>query len=142
MSPVRVVGKIPDLSNVPRDISRKALRESVNILRKYARQEAPKRTGRLRSQMRTSVSPGKSEGRVRAAAPHAHLVHEGTRAHWIPKLGSRKRGVRVGGRWFRHVRHPGARKNPFMTRALGRGQPEVDRIMDSIGDAVLAQAAR
>lgn len=64
------------------------------------------------------------EGQVRAFAPHARMVHEGTRAHRIPRTGRRpmtffwhRKGRVVT---LTQVNHPGTAARPFLAENLLR----------------------
>lgn len=63
------------------------------------------------------------------AAPHAHLVESGTKAHII-RAKSGKTLVLFGGKVFREsVQHPGARANPFFARGTGSTRSQARQVI-------------
>jgi len=88
-------------------------------------------TGRLESSIKVdhgfhhgATGQRELEGTVKATAPHALMVHGGTRAHVIrPRTpgGILRFRVHTGGVVFaRSVNHPGTLPNDYMVRALKR----------------------
>lgn len=117
---------------------RGGLRKAAQTIAAAARSEVPVETGGLRASIRTKTwkntrtgylnypvivgSRGKPGGKLGTAAYYAHMVHGGTQAH---KIFPRKFGGRLslrGGHFARAVRHPGARANPFLSRAWSAAQ--------------------
>lgn len=133
---VKLVGKIPDLANVPASARKKAMRTVVVMLRKKARGMAPVRTGKLRKGIGYSVQAQGWRGLVKAKGRTAHLVHEGTESHIIrgPCL--------LGGQWRTNIWHPGSKPNRFMKRAYDSSQIEIERILKAAGDDALDEAVR
>lgn len=114
-----------------RAIYRRAMGQAMNVFRDEARARAPKVTGSLRKQIRSSrdVKGGRVVGKVTSASPRSHLVEFGTKAHMI-KARLRKALKFLGG-FARHVNHPGARPKPFMRPAFDAKQREaVERFRD------------
>lgn len=67
-------------------------------------------------------------------APHDHLVHDGTKAHIITgsaRVGADRYVSREDYPHLSPVRHPGARKNEYMTRAVQKAGPAMARVMAS-----------
>lgn len=115
---------MPDFEALPREVRRKGMREALKILAKAVRREVP-RSGRrsdkaLYRRIRYRVQQGGLAGEVKPKAPHAHLVHEGTKEHPIYPKKSRFLRFSAGDRliFARFLMHPGAKKNPFLDRAL------------------------
>lgn len=119
--------------NLVRRVTTAACRAGAAVLLKLARAEAPKETGMLAKQLRQSTKYNRTTGTVTAriwpkptnmqrARGHVHrgsvvhLVVEGTKPHIIPGP------LKFNGRWYSNVKHPGARKNPFIDRAADRGR--------------------
>lgn len=113
----RALQELP--AKVGRNYLRGALRAAAAVYRDRARQEAPVRSGALRRSIRIST---RSRGALVTAsvkiggklAPHAILVHGGTRPHTIR---ARHKGMALLNTVRSTVEHPGARANPFMDRA-------------------------
>lgn len=79
--------------------------------------------GQLAASGETSVGRrgGKVSGEVRFTAPHAEIVHNGSRPHEIPRGGGRTilaNRVEGFGPVTGPVNHPGTRPNPFLRDAL------------------------
>lgn len=127
--------EVPPLDRIVEPVRKWAMRESVKLVAKDARKLAPVGRGtgkkKLRRTIRYSVRKRGLEGPVRATAPHAHLVHDGTKAHWIRSREGRVMVFGVAGRIVltRAVRHPGAKAQPFLERALERNTSEIGRIL-------------
>ncbi len=137
----------PELEQLEPAMRRRIMRQAVRVAALAARQEAPDSgTGhkrKLNKSIRYDVLQAGLTGRVRATAPHAHLVHDGTKPHLIPApkdpLKRRKMfPLYAGGR---PVRHPGARANPFLVRAAEEALPEVLRVMREAAEAAIAEVA-
>lgn len=67
--------------------------------------------------MRKRYGTGSVVAPMGAKARHRHLVSGGTKPHII--AGRDGGFLRIGERYLRAVRHPGARANPFVDRAAG-----------------------
>jgi len=83
--------------------------------------DTPIITGELRSSLFSrQVSPSSME--IGATAPHSVYVHEGTRPHEI--LPVRAKALRFNWRgkivFFKRVRHPGTKPNPFVKRTTDK----------------------
>lgn len=112
------------ITNKQRGLGRRLVR--------YAKAEAPVKTGRLRDNIKPApfkmTSPFKGQGGItidKAAVPYAGYVRWGTRPHVIrcrrPAYALHFYWNRAGG-WvfFDHVNHPGTKPNTFMERALNK----------------------
>lgn len=129
--------EVPDLERIAEPVRKFGMRESVKLVAKEARKRAPvgrdrkPAKDRLRRQIRYSVRKRGLEGSVRAKARHAHLVHDGTKPHWIRSREGRVMVFRAAGRTViaRAVRHPGAKAQPFLDEALERSTSEIGRIL-------------
>lgn len=103
------------------------IKKATILLQGEARKEAPVKTGFLRNRITSQTMPLK--GIIRSRAPYSIFVHEGTRPHIIEVR--RKRVLSDGSNIFgTRVRHPGTKANPFMERAVKKGQNRVDRIFE------------
>ena len=71
-------------------------------------------------------------------APHAHMVHDGTKPHWIRG----KKFLRIAGRAFAwlsrvgdqvrtKVFHPGSRPNPFLADAVKAKRRSIKKLLET-----------
>ena len=71
-------------------------------------------------------------------APHAHMVHNGTKPHWIRG----KKFLRIAGRAFAwlsrvgdqvrtKVFHPGSRPNPFLADAVKAKRRSIKKLLET-----------
>jgi hypothetical protein len=125
----------------------------------YAREEAPKKTGRFSESISfQEFSDGQSFGFYGLSAkPIGHYIILGTKPHkiaprnanalyffWtkvgvytvVPKAGTTKTHMAGGKLWIGKgfVQHPGTQPNPFPARALERLKADVEKVVQSIGD--------
>ena len=138
--------EMPDILGMEPKLRSKVMRAAVKIARNAARLIAPERTGKLKKALTYSVGRGGVTGKVRATkAPHAHLVHDGTKPHEIHATS--KETARAGWRLYHGsthtaVKHPGVRQgNPFLVDAGERGRPEIEEAMRQKAEEVLAEVA-
>lgn len=106
-----------------------SIQKSVAMLQNYAMQETPVDQGRLRGDFKTNFK--KSYWRLFNPTKYAIYVHEWTRPHFV-KID------KIEGRANRHWISAGAlqhaiatrwtKANPFMDRAVERGEDQVDKI--------------
>lgn len=102
--------------------------------------DAPRRTGRVASDVREKVTGTgeKTVGRV-SVVGRAKIITRGARAHEIgPRVrrrGANRRALAFGGRFAAHVQHPGFKPNDFLERG-GRDAEE------AIGGALTNAAIR
>jgi len=91
---------------------------------------APWRSGNLARSLVKEIDEDGS-ATLRALAPYAKFVVEGTRPHEIHPRGASvlvfkaKSGDLV---FTRLVRHPGTKPNPFLTRAVDKARDQIDDI--------------
>lgn len=108
----------------------------TNVVRKHARRLAPRGKGpavnskgnkrkRLAQSIRTRILKKGMDGAVYATAPHAHLVHGGTKPHNMAAKGARV--FKIGGHIIRtkSLHHPGAKAQPFLTDAAEQSRGEI-----------------
>lgn len=79
--------------------------------------------------MRKRYGLGSVVAPMGAKARHRHLVSFGTKAHVIP--GPPGGFLRIGDRYLRSVRHPGAQPNPFVDRSAPSMEAAADRAFTS-----------
>lgn len=142
-----------------RKLRRGAARAAGNEVAKQGRKEAPRKRGALAASIRVGVKVRgddvtalitagarfrtyKDGGRVTKdvykrvvsgkvqyfAAYYAGWVQRGTRPHRISA--AQGSSLRIGGKFFRSVEHPGAKPNPFMTRALQQSESRIGPAYD------------
>jgi len=120
-------------------------RDGLRVIALWLRANVPdsgvKHKGKLNKSIRYNVKAGGLLGVVRSVAPHAHLVHEGTRAHPVPL--DQAKALILPGIGYRHsAMHPGSRANPFLTNAATETEDEVMGVMrHSLQAAIDAIAA-
>lgn len=137
--------EMPDILAMEPKLRSKVMRVAVKIARNVARTLVPVRTGRLKKALTYSVGRGGVTGKVRAPkAPHAHLVHDGTKPHTIHATS--KEAARAGWRIYHGsihtaVKHPGMRGNPFLVDAGEQSRPEIEKAMVAKGKEMLAEVA-
>lgn len=110
-----------------------SLRDAAKPIIKSARQNAPKRTGRLRRNIRSQAFRGKGLaygnsvatlhiGFHRGRAWHGQILERGAKAHRIPNKtvgrGKNKRTnktkLKIGDKVFSAVNHPGTKSYPIL----------------------------
>jgi len=115
----------------------KAISLSVALVNREAKKEAPVMTGRLRSGIRSKLSP--LRGVIESTVKYGIFVHEGTTARTIKPV--RKRALYWKG--ARHpvksVRHPGNKANPFMRRGAKIAEGQVQMIFQKAINNVTKQ---
>lgn len=125
-----------------------ALVEIVDLIVRTAKAKAPIKKGKLRKSIRGKLNPQKNFGYIQPYAKHAHLVEFGTAGHWIGPRKDRKRGktrvaVGVKGEWARRrVWHKGAKKHPFLWPTVDATAAEVQRIIETHGEAYVVRVTR
>jgi HK97 gp10 family phage protein len=138
--------EMPDILAMEPKGRKKVMRRGLKVARNAARALAPVRSGRLKSSLTYTVGRGGVTGKVRATkAPHAHLVHDGTKPHTIHA--TTKEAARSGWRIYHGstrtaVKHPGARGNPFLVEAAERSRQEILQEMAVAGREIMDEIAR
>lgn len=134
--------EMPDFEELEPKARRRIMRQAVRVAALKARALAPASSnthrgmkmgvkGKLNRSIAYSVHDRGLTGKVKAKAPHAHLVHDGTRPHVIPAPKDpikRKRAFPfyAGGH---PIKHPGSRAQPFLVQAGEQVRPEMEQIM-------------
>ena len=160
--------EIPDLESIPVEARKRGMREAVKAVARIAREKAPDsgnaheggklgKKGKLKRSITYAVRKQGKQGIIRAKAPHAHLVHDGTRPHVIRAksratagraagLFTRRKAIAIpiGGRlvFRKEVRHPGARAQPFLTEAAEQGAEAVAQALRDAANAAIDEVAR
>lgn len=83
------------------------------------------------------VSPDARTAAVTAKSRHAHLVHEGTKAHETPPV--HMTHLKIKGTDFVSgpVQHPGARRQPFLLWGAEQAGPEIPAAMEIAREKVI-----
>jgi len=103
---------------------------------------APWKTGKLARSLVMEVDE-KGEARIRALAPYAKFVVEGTRPHKIFPVRANVLAFKAAGGdlvFTRVVRHPGTKPNPFLTRALDKAREQIDDIWAELFEDLVEEA--
>ena len=123
-----------DFESIADSLDNEAKQRLVERLAEVAYHEAfygaPWKTGKLARSIVMEVNE-QGEAKIRALAPYAKFVVEGTRPHKIypVRAGVLAFKTAAGDIVFtRVVRHPGTKPNPFLTRALDKAREKVDEV--------------
>lgn len=139
--------EMPDILAMEPKMRKKVMRVAAKVARDAARSLTPVRSGKLKKALTYNVDRGGKQGKVKAPkakAPHAHLVHDGTKPHDI--YAKTPESARAGWRYYRNstetpVHHPGAKAQPFLVEAGEEARPEIERAMLEKANEVLAEVA-
>ena len=120
-------------AKVEQRVVRTALAAGARVVRDTAKQEAPRRSGKLAQTIRVStkarngqVTAGVRAGNLKTGVFYTHMVLGGTKSHNItPKKG---KAMKYGESFRRSIIHPGAKANDFM----GRAKSAIPRALDTI----------
>jgi len=137
--------EMPALEDLAPKARRKVMRQGVKIIAIKARELAPdsgvRHKNKLKRSIRYQVLQGGLQGVVSSKAPHAHLVHNGTRAHEVP---APKDPAKFRAVWWFHpggrpAKHPGSRPNPFFVDAAEQTRDEVERALKEATEAAIRE---
>jgi HK97 gp10 family phage protein len=120
------------------DLLQATMRAATRVVAKAARSNAPKRSGALRKSIRATVRQKGKNAAVAAKAPHAHLVHDGTKAHVIKAKNGK--ALKLGPFTYitGAVNHPGAKAQPFLMDAAEQSRGSVEAAIRNIIDQAAA----
>ena len=137
-------------------ITAKAIRQSVNLIRKNVRAELKphNKSGKMRDRIRVRFTGSQMTfvGGMKSTGVGSNLVVGGASAHAI-QPGKvmpmwQGRGAWKGGRgagvtgFAARVEHPGFRGDPFVARGIDRSMPDIDAILQSSADNMVRELAR
>jgi hypothetical protein len=130
--------EMPDLVAVAPAVRKVVFRQGLKVIAEWLRAHVPdsgvKHKGKLNKSIRYNVKPDALTAVVKATAPHAHLIHEGVRGHWITRHAP-------DGHVYNWAWHPGLRPNPFFVRAGVETADQVEGVMrKGLADAITALA--
>ena len=137
--------EMPELEELAVKARRKVMRSAVRIVALKVREIAPdsgvSHKRKLNKSIRYQVRRAGLEGVVAAKAPHAHLVHDGTRPHETPAPTDPNKFKSV---WFYHpgggpAKHPGARAQPFLLEAAEQTRGDVERALKEGTEAAIRE---
>jgi HK97 gp10 family phage protein len=116
--------EVPELEELAPKTRRKVMRPAARVVALRAREIAPD-SGRshkrkLNKSIRYQTQRAGLEGVVAAKAPHAHLVHNGTKPHDIAIPRENPHTI---------AHHPGAKAQPFLIDAAEQTRDEVERVL-------------
>lgn len=144
---------------IARRITTNATRAGTNVIRDIARKMAPVDTGLLRKRIGSSVKVNRvsgtaigtvkgrrTKGQRKKGEAHTnrylHLVVAGTKAHDI-EPSEEKKSIRVNGKPYEKVRHPGSRANPFMDRAARIGfRPSLVAFENKLDEGIIKETTK
>lgn len=117
-----------------------AIKKVLFVIRAYSVEEAPVKTGYLRSSAYQKYKP--LQGEFGFKAKYALFVHDGTDPYII--IPSKKKALFWEGASHpvRMVHHPGIRANPFLKRAIDRNEPTIDKFFKEAVDNTLEEIAK
>jgi HK97 gp10 family phage protein len=109
-----------------KDLKQKLVKKLVDIAYAAAFWDAPWKTGKLAGSIVKDVS--EDEASISALASYAVYVEKGTAPHEIRPVNASVLAFEAGGGvvFTRLVRHPGAKPNPFMERAVEAAREKVE----------------
>jgi HK97 gp10 family phage protein len=128
--------EVPELEEMTPKIRRRVMRPAARVVALKVRAIAPdsgrRHKSKLNKTIRYQVRRGGLEGVVAAKAPHAHLVHNGTRPHDIPIPRENPHTI---------AHHPGARAQPFLLDAARQTRGEVEQVLRDGARAAMEEIA-
>lgn len=140
--------EIPDLTAFSNKVRRQVMGKGARILALRVREIVPdsgnQHKGKLKKSIRYGTKKAGFQGYVKAKAPHAHLVHDGAKAHIIPAPKDPEK-LRQAWMWYpggRPIQHPGIQHpNPFLIKAGEDSVEEVNRALKEAADTATAEIA-
>jgi len=141
--------EMPDLEALEPIARRAAFREGVKVVALWLRANVPdsgvKHKGKLNKSIRYNVQADGLTAKIKATAPHAHLVHEGTKGPRKVTLNTRSsepKALNIPGIGFRHSAVAGRMPaNPFLLKAAEDTRDAMESIMRAAADAAAAALA-
>jgi HK97 gp10 family phage protein len=142
--------EMPDILSLAPEIRKKVLRQGARVIALEARRTAPdsgiSHKQKLNKSIIYGVDRAGESAKVLVKAPHAHLVHDGAKAHQIPKADGDYLTKRL--RMMKYfpgilpIHHPGIRKaQPFLVNAGESQRDEVERMMREKAVEVMNEVA-
>jgi HK97 gp10 family phage protein len=115
-------------TKVATKVVRKGVAKMAQIVRKDMRKRAPRKTGKLKKELRYKIVKSKKGGFTASVgafngAFYANFIEKGTKRHVIKPKGRRK-VLSFGGKSVASVVHPGTNARPFIEPAFKASQDE------------------
>lgn len=137
--------EMPDMEALIPQARRVVMRGALNYVRDWLRANVPdsgvKHKGKLNKSIKVSVYQGGLVGKVKATAPHAHLVHDGTDVRKVTLNTWRSepaKALTIPGYGYYHSATAGRMPaNPFMTRAEDELRPAIEALMEAGTEAAM-----
>lgn len=142
--------ELPELEALEPVARRAAFREGIKVVALWLRANVPDsgvaHKSKLRKSIRYNVQSGGLIAKVKATAPHAHLVHEGTKGPRKVTLNKRRsepaKALTIPGVGFRHSAMAGRMPaNPFLLRAADETRDEMEGVIRKAVEAAAAAIA-
>ena len=140
--------EMPELEAIEKVARRKVMYNAAKIIALRVRKIAPdsnrRHKGKLKRTIRYRAYANGLKSKVASKAPHAHLVHDGTKAHNI--FAKTPETAKANWRLYHGstrspVHHPGSKAQPFLLDARDQTREEVERGMRRDMDEALAAIA-
>lgn len=142
--------EMPDLEALEPIARRAAFREGIKVIALWLRANVPdsgvKHKRKLNKSIKYNVQAGGLTAKVKATAPHAHLVHEGTKEPRKVTLNARRqepaKALNIPGVGFRHSATAGRMPaNPFLLKAADETRDEMNKVLKEAVEAAAAAVA-
>jgi len=121
-----------------KDLKRKLVERLAEVAYTEAFYGAPWKTGKLARSIVAEVEDG--EAKIKALAPHAVYVIEGTAPHEIRPVNASCLAFKAAGGdmvFTKLVRHPGTKPNPFLERAVEKAREQVEGLFDELFEEMI-----
>ena len=140
-----------DVDALSDDVRRASMAAVANLVRKYARRRTPMSKGKalrkdgvtkrtkLRQSIGTRVSKDGKNAVVYAKAPHARIIHDGTKAHQLIAKGHH---ANIGGHWVTGpIMHPGQPGVPYLVQGAEDARSEVPAVLKGVAEKIALRKA-
>jgi hypothetical protein len=141
--PVDVRVDLPDMDKLSDGLRLRVMGQAVDIVKKHTHELVPVgKTHNLANSIRGGVGQRGAVGVVKAGASHAWLVTHGTSAHSLKPVKAHALAIQSAGHVVMRAtaEHPGSKPNPFLIKALQESAGELDAILGSKGEQLIAKA--
>ena len=125
--------------SIVRDQIQRAIVLSIASVSRETKKEAPVKTSRLRTGIRSRISPFR--GMIESTVEYGIYIHEGTSAHIIRPVKKKALYWKGAAHPVKSVRHPGTKANPFMKRGAEKAEGQVQAIFQRAINNVVTKLA-
>ncbi|MGJ8680514.1 HK97-gp10 family putative phage morphogenesis protein [Paraglaciecola sp.] len=130
-------------SKVAAKVVRKGVAKMAQVVRKDMRKRAPRKSGKLKKELRYKITRSKAGGFTAAVgafngAYYANFIEKGTKRHSIKPKNKRK-VLSFGGRNAAEVTHPGTNAKPFIEPAFIASR---DEAVKQAGKAIIIELSK